>query len=398
MAVTLVAPPRVFLSYARQDGEEFATALRRRLATEEPEITLWQDRAQMEGGVGWWAQIEAALDHVKFLVIVMTPHAGVSETTHKEWRYARQRGVVVYPVKGVPDAQLDYEALPGWMRNSHFYDIGRFADGEWQDSKEWETFVNHLKSDRQLVRVPFMAPDKPAVFVPRRHELEQLCHLLLEPAREHPVAITTALQGAGGYGKTTLAIALCHEERIVDAFEDGVLWTTLGQTPQVVDEVGRLYEALTGQHVAFVDATDAAAKLAEKLEHRRCLLVLDDVWERAHLEPFLKGGKQCARLITTRRFDLVDGAARVRVDQMTLTDAVRFLSTAFEPGTVADVQARAVGEETGRMAAAPETRRRHHPQAPGSRRLARRWADLCRPRLGQARRYRVRPERDDSAK
>jgi hypothetical protein len=336
LAVTLVVSPRVFLSYARQDGEEFATALRRRLAIEEPEITLWQDRAQMEGGVGWWAQIEAALDHVKFLVIVMTPHAGVSETTRKEWRCARQRGVVVYPVKGVPDAQLDYAALPGWMRNSHFFDIGRFADGEWQDSKEWETFVNYLKSDRQPVRVPFMAPDLPAGFVPRRHELEQLCHLLLEPAREQPVAITTTLQGAGGYGKTTLAIALCHDERMVDAFDDGVLWTTLGQTPQVVDEAARLYEALTGQHVAFVDATDAAAKLAEKLEHRRCLLILDDVWERGHLEPFLKGGKQCARLITTRRFDLVDRAARVRVDQMTLTDAVRFLSTAFDPGTVAD--------------------------------------------------------------
>jgi hypothetical protein len=48
------------------DGEEFATALRHRLAAQEPEITLWQDRAQMEGGVGWWAQIEAALDQVGF--------------------------------------------------------------------------------------------------------------------------------------------------------------------------------------------------------------------------------------------------------------------------------------------------------------------------------------------
>jgi hypothetical protein len=67
------APPRVFLSYARQDGEAFATALRRRLEAEQPEITLWQDPANLEGGADWWAQIEKALDHVKFLVIVMTP-------------------------------------------------------------------------------------------------------------------------------------------------------------------------------------------------------------------------------------------------------------------------------------------------------------------------------------
>ena len=70
--------PRVFLSYARKDGEEFARRLRKRAKAEESEITLWQDRAEMEGGVGWWKQIEGALDHVKFLVIVMTPEATYS--------------------------------------------------------------------------------------------------------------------------------------------------------------------------------------------------------------------------------------------------------------------------------------------------------------------------------
>ena len=67
--------PRIFLSYARKDGEEFATRLRNRLQTEQPEIVLWQDRAEMEGGVGWWKQIEEALDQVRFLVIVITPAA-----------------------------------------------------------------------------------------------------------------------------------------------------------------------------------------------------------------------------------------------------------------------------------------------------------------------------------
>lgn len=85
----VTSAPRVFLSYARKDGEAFATALRRRLEKEAPDIKLWQDRAQMEGGVGWWRQIEAALDQVKFLVIVMTPAALASELTRKEWRYTR---------------------------------------------------------------------------------------------------------------------------------------------------------------------------------------------------------------------------------------------------------------------------------------------------------------------
>jgi hypothetical protein len=133
---SLTPKPRVFISYARKDGEEFATNLRTRLQKEEPEITLWQDRAEMEGGVGWWKQIEEALDSVRFLVIVMTPASMQSEMTRKEWRYARQRGVNVYPVKGFPDAELDYAGLPNWMAKAHIFDL----------EKEWETFINYLKS------------------------------------------------------------------------------------------------------------------------------------------------------------------------------------------------------------------------------------------------------------
>ena len=63
--------PRVFLSYARNDGEPFATQLRQRLQDEN--IPLWQDRVGMEGGKDWWLQITEALEKVEFLVLVMTP-------------------------------------------------------------------------------------------------------------------------------------------------------------------------------------------------------------------------------------------------------------------------------------------------------------------------------------
>ena len=219
--MSLVAVPRVFISYARRDGEAFATALCRRLETEQPEINVWHDRGQMEGGVGWWKQIAEALDKVTFLVIVMTPAAMASEITRREWRYARQKGVVVYPVKGAADAVLDYASVPTWMRKTHFFDL----------EKEWETFTTYLKSDRQPVRVPFMAPDLPRPFVPRPREFEAVLNLLLDRTHQNPVAITTALHGAGGHGKTTLATALCHDDRVIEAFDDGIVWVTLGQKP-----------------------------------------------------------------------------------------------------------------------------------------------------------------------
>jgi hypothetical protein len=85
--------PRVFISYARSDGETFATDLRARLEFEEPEITLWQDRARMEGGKDWWRQITEALDGVQFMVLVMTPAVLQPPVVCKEWQYARQAPV-----------------------------------------------------------------------------------------------------------------------------------------------------------------------------------------------------------------------------------------------------------------------------------------------------------------
>src|SRR6266516_2169381 len=108
--------PRVFLSYARSDGEPFATQWRQRLEAEH--IPLWQDRVGLEGGKDWWLQITEALDVVEFLVLVMTPAAMLSETVRREWRYARQQGVCVYPVKGVPD--LDFASVRHWLRSAHF--------------------------------------------------------------------------------------------------------------------------------------------------------------------------------------------------------------------------------------------------------------------------------------
>jgi WD40 repeat protein len=311
------AKPRVFLSYARSDGEVFARSLRERLERDEPEITLWQDRTQMEGGVGWWKQITDALDVVRFMVLVMTPASLDSPLVRKEWRYARQQGICVYPVKGEPDERLDFASLPQWMQKAHFFDLDH----------EWQTFVQHLKGPGQATRVPFMAPEPPEGFVERPREFGQLLGYLLDAGRENPVAITTALHGAGGFGKTTLAAALCHNDDVLTAFDDGILWVTLGEKPNVLEGLVKLYAALTGERPGFVDTEDAAFHLSEKIKDKNCLLVIDDVWDAAHVRPFLRGGKDgCARLITTRNFTVAAEAHRVNVDEMTPTEAVRLLT------------------------------------------------------------------------
>jgi hypothetical protein len=190
---------------------------------------------------------------------------------------------------------------------------------------------------KQTTRVPFMAPDLPIGFVQRPKQFEALRGLLLEGERKDPVAITTALTGAGGFGKTTLAAALCHDEAIIQAFDDGILWTTLGETPDLADALAKLHAGLTGERPAFKDAEDAATSLAERLEGKNCLVVIDDVWNPAHLEPFLRGGPGCARLITSRLLQVATDvqAQRLLVDEMSTSEAVAML-TARLPGPPPD--------------------------------------------------------------
>lgn len=331
--------PRAFLSYARSDGEEFASRLRARLDADQPHITLWQDRARMEGGVGWWRQITEAIDQVEFMIMVLTPAAAASDVARKEWRYARQQGVRVCPVMGVAPELLNLDQLPGWMRKAHIYDLER----------EWPTFVGFLNSARRENRVPFMAPDMRPDFVGRPREFDALLSALLDLDRANPVVITTALQGAGGFGKTTLAVALCHNDDVITAFDDGILWITLGETPKIQHELTKMYAALTGERPSFLDIDDAAIHLAERLDQKSCLIVIDDVWDPNHVLPFLRGGKQCSRLITTRRMDVVAEAAaqRISVNEMTGDQSIALL-VARLPSAPRDVSAvRALARRLG---------------------------------------------------
>ena len=294
----------------------------------------------MEGGVGWWKQITDAIDQVEFMIMVLTPAALLSDVARKEWRYARQQGVRICPIMGAPPDQLDVRQLPSWMRKAHFYDLDR----------EWATFIGFLNSARRDNRVPFMAPDLRVDFVSRPKEFEAMLSALLDADHANPVVITTALQGAGGFGKTTLAIALCHHDDIITAFDDGILWATLGEAPKIQHELTKLYAALTGERPSFLDIEDAAIHLAERLDQKNCLIVIDDVWDANHVVPFLRGGKQCSRLITTRRLDVISEtrAQWISVDEMTADQSIELLKARlpFIPADAAPLRAlaRRLGE------------------------------------------------------
>jgi hypothetical protein len=302
--VTDWQPPRVFVSYARRDGEAIAADLVERIVS--AGISVWRDREGMRGGESWWNQIDLVLDQVEFMVVAMTPGAIDSEVVRKEWDLARRKGVCIFPVLG--PGKLPWAQMPSWMRRVHFYDLKH------QSTK----FINDLNTRCQKIRVPFMVEALPENYVPRKVLYEQVLGSLVREHRSDSKPVVVALRGAGGFGKTTLARAICHDIRTRLAFFDGVLWVSLGQKPQnLAAKVETLIYELSKERPGFTDAADASNRLRELIKEKNVLIVIDDVWREADARPFLVGGKECAWLLTTRvRTTLPSGGAEVPVDEM----------------------------------------------------------------------------------
>jgi WD40 repeat protein len=318
---------RIFVSYSRKDGAEFAAELREQLIADG--LSVWQDLIALEGGRDWWSQIEQALrskdlDH---FVLVVTPGALASKVVRNEIRLARQEGKTVSPVRGPGLDNLG--TLPRWF--GHVYDLAI--------PEQRELFLRVLHGPSTQKRVPMMAPEPPDDFVPRPAEFNALKQRLLD-AKGDAVGITAALRGAGGYGKTTLARALAHDPDIQNAYFDGILWVELGEKPDnLLAIVSDLITTLTGTPPQFETVNAAGAALGEALGDRRILLVVDDLWREQDLRPFLHGGPGTTRLITTRNDDVLPNKAiRQRVDQMEKGQAQQLLSSGLPDDQVAALQ------------------------------------------------------------
>jgi hypothetical protein len=214
---------------------------------------------------------------------------------------------------GAPRDEIPFGKFPRWLTKltkTTFYDFQPTwpspwstapADHDYEFKHEWQRFVRQLDRPDQPVRVRNTAPsDLPSNYVRRQAEYDRLRTMLLEGDRNSPVAITTSLHGPGGFGKTTLAKDLCRDPEIQEAFDDGILWVTLGERPNLRHALAELYEELTGKASAFNDEQQAVEELRQKLEDKDLLIVIDDVWSADHVKPFLTGGARGARLFTTR--------------------------------------------------------------------------------------------------
>ena len=127
---------------------------------------------------------------------------------------------------------------------------------------------------------PFQAPPLPAHFVPRTEVAASLgARLLASEMVSAGVLVVSAIHGLGGIGKSTVAAAVAHAPDIQGRFSDGILWATLGQTPDLLSLLGGWIAALGDYDFRPSSVRTAAMHLRTLLHDKSALLVVDDVWE-----------------------------------------------------------------------------------------------------------------------
>jgi hypothetical protein len=177
---------------------------------------------------------------------------------------------------------------------------------------------------------PFQAPPLPLYFVDRPEPCKAVKAYLLEHTPQwHGTLVVSAIQGLGGIGKSVLAAALAHDREVQSRFCDGVLWITLGQQPDILSCLSAWIQDLGDHSYKPTTTSSASAHLRTLLHDKRMLLVVDDVWEPSHAEPFRVGGSNCCVLVTTREAR-IPGCLRYDLDVMTPEQALALLSHAIQ--------------------------------------------------------------------
>ncbi|RKN06262.1 AfsR/SARP family transcriptional regulator [Streptomyces radicis] len=200
--------------------------------------------------------------------------------------------------------------------------------------------------------VPRQLPASTALFTGRERELDQLDDALAQGG-------VAAIGGAGGVGKTWLALRWAHTRQA--RFPDGQLYADLRgfhPTSEPVDPetaVRGFLAALGVDASAVPPEREARIGLFRSLTAgRRMLVVLDNVRDSEQVAPLLPGGPGCAALVTGRHrltgLATAHGARLVTLDVLPPPEARQLLGrhlgagrVAAEPETAAELLERCAG-------------------------------------------------------
>jgi WD40 repeat protein len=330
-------PPRydVFLSHSSADKpavEEIAHKLR------EKGVEPFLDKWHLVPGKVWQEELESALEDSGACAIFIGSE-GLGPWVKQEMRVvldrgARDSGFPVIPVL-LPGIRKPAR-IPSFLGQRTWVEFGADLKDEeaihrlmagirGEAPGPGDVKSSDSRSNYRSMAVP------PQGFIYRKEYDRVVDALCAENPHGSAVGITTALRGAGGFGKTALAQAVCQDERIRKKYPDGILWTTMGDidTNVRLSRILDLIREWTAQEPpGFENIIAAGSHLRKLLTGLKILLVIDDIWSPLDLTPFQGLGPEGALLVTTRNSQALPvDAQRIEVDAMASTEAVSLLQS-----------------------------------------------------------------------
>lgn len=202
-----------------------------------------------------------------------------------------------------------------------------------------------------MTPVPRQLLAAPPHFVGRDNELSRLTEDLSDVGG---TVLISALAGAGGIGKTALALRWAHDN--LPRYPDGQLFVDLqgfsptGNPTDPATAIRGFLAALGVEPGSVPPDLQAQAALYRSLTSgKRMLIVLDNAADATQVTPLLPGSPTCTVLVTSRRrlpsLITLHGAHHLQIDVLTDEDARQLLTTRLgsraltEPSAVAELLA-----------------------------------------------------------
>jgi hypothetical protein len=339
----------IFFSYSHHDAE-FRDELEKHLSPlmRDGIITTWHDQ-RIEAGREFAREIDILLESADIILLLVSSNFLSSDYCYDiEMRRAMERhetgSARVIPVildscdwHGAPFGKLLATPPDGKPVSS----FPNQHDAFLEITKAIRNVVQALRGVQQDAQSPTGLHERHAAVTPsagsattkgaiplphrglvgRADILRELTGLLVgfteRPAGDSYNVVS--LQGMPGLGKSALAVAVIYDPEVRLAYNDTIIWQSIGKNADPWAIVSQWCYLLGAAHLLKQpDAhqgtdPDAAAKaVGEQLRafllrsETRALFVLDDVWHARHLEPILVAGGCCATLITTRSLTIAE--------------------------------------------------------------------------------------------
>ncbi|XP_065889566.1 uncharacterized protein [Dysidea avara] len=189
--------------------------------------------------------------------------------------------------------------------------------------------------NKQGSKSKYMKPPKlSTTTVPRPEILKEMVNKICNTNLNiECYAVALTVTGAGGFGKTTITKALCHDPIIKQQFTNGVVFVELG--PRACDpsvKLSQLYHLLTGSQLNSGDTNYAEQEIQQLTEahYQNLLVIIDDVWHVEDAEPIARAFSYCKTVLTTRMNDTeqyIPTAEKITIGPMKPKEAIGVMTS-----------------------------------------------------------------------